>query len=350
LSSLTNFLVGEVVCRFKLPRSHGLVLSALLSHIGRHSNRVWPSEECLAAESGYCVRTVRSAMKALREKLGIQVLRGDDLHDGPGPHDCPRDLRRRGTGGMYIVNTYDLSPLLDWIPEPLQQVFRSWILGEAVPVEPVPLPRVLPDPFVEQPLLERTQPVTFHRLTSEPPPDPVESHSLYRDTASSVCNVSINVGEAREGLKQAPETGACTPIFQRQILASISKQGKQGGYAALRSIGVAPKVARSIVKSWGDAWCEKAVAYASWRERRQELTRTTAAYVVGMSQTWQQTDGYPDAFNQEWARGQSRAAPATLPEPKPNAPTPPPDRERGRERLRGILGALRRGRGKPDGA
>ncbi len=111
---LCDFLCGALLRVAKMPRDQTEVVRALLAHLGGHSNRVWASQERLAALAKTSITTVRRTVRALR-KIGVRVLRGDEMLGGPGPHQHPRLSENS-------VNCYDLSALLDLIPLELRSL------------------------------------------------------------------------------------------------------------------------------------------------------------------------------------------------------------------------------------
>jgi hypothetical protein len=119
------------------------------------------------------------------------------------------------------------------------------------------------------------------------------------------------------------------------------------GIVALRNLGIWPGVARQIVERRGDHWCTLLARYV----RRCDGIENVAAYAVEVERGF---DGWPDWFEPTVERERAAAAKVFRADAPPSVPPPPllpvapphsPEEiANNRERVRGILQQLKRGR------
>ncbi len=104
-------IVGRLVSEIGCPQCVVPVVKALLNHVRQHSDRVWPSRVRLAELAEVSTRTIDRGLAWLRAHGWICYVTGEDLLNGPGPHQYTG--RCRGAGP---VNTYDIGKLASLLP------------------------------------------------------------------------------------------------------------------------------------------------------------------------------------------------------------------------------------------
>ena len=197
----------------------GQVLRALISHQGWHSNRVWSSIPRLCELTKLSKAQVQRVLAYFTKMEFIKVVKQDDLTNGPGPQQFPRDKRRkpdpknddwkgplRDEGEKKLdANCYDLSGFLMLFTAEMRQMFTDIING-SVQISPEQsglspaqvIEDAFDDPFADPlaPSISASEDAISIPLidieTSHTAPStaiPINSGSKNTDSDSDVCNV-----------------------------------------------------------------------------------------------------------------------------------------------------------------
>jgi hypothetical protein len=308
---LNVYLLGAVVHSHSMPRKWARLLSALLSRIREHSNRVWPGIQWLSERAGTSERTAKRFLAWLRSVLGIRVVGGDELTAGPGPHRYDGEKR-----SSREVNTYDLSPFAAMLSE--QELAALVVVAaprrarRAVPTPSVPPLDDLTewaDPFAEgaeQPATvpgdsggtSETLPRSLAPQATRAARSGTASESERSDTALST-EVAIN-GRWERGERDA--AGPRKPALR----AKIGPHNSEGsGVAALRGLGVWPRLAAKICRERGDGFGVLLARYVRIIEQRGQVQPDArAAYAVATAKDF---TAWPDWFAARIEREQRAA-------------------------------------------
>jgi len=99
--------LAPLVFGLKQTRSYADILGALLSYYRGKHTRAWPSIPTLAILSGWSETQVKRVLAWARKMLGLRVLEGAELLDGPGLH-----LFTGARRGRHPVNCYEVGGIL----------------------------------------------------------------------------------------------------------------------------------------------------------------------------------------------------------------------------------------------
>jgi len=224
------------------------VLRCLAGHLNMADNYVWPSLPCVAEETGLSETQAGRSLRALAAVGAVRVV--------TDAAEIAAIERKRPGRRALPGNTYDLSPLLRWVPAGL-------VRAVAAPAPRVPSPPVAsapPAPFCLSSDNKEAERETGWPVVSRPSP----FHTP----------------------KKASETEVPVPPSPALI--------------ALRGAGVSGAVAGQIIADKGEAWALRLVAYG-----RAQKEAKGAGWLV---QVWKGFEGWPDSDVEKVNREAARSA------------------------------------------
>ena len=313
-------------------------LHAILMHLGRHSDRVWPGRDTIAQKYGMSTSTVSLALRLLRNLIGHK-LSGEALASGPGPHEYAAPRR-----GKRLVATYEVAPLQRFLSPVLVVSFRHYYgrfltrenpsenaarfaratTGEAATGPAAagagskkgqPDPHPNDDPFGDP--LPPTAENSNHSLKSA---STRENNVFAGEQAPSVCNVPIEVESGPSGAKPTNKTGEATTRNEKEAKPATAgaflgakmiptKTGNEGrqtasntkislpsgtgpGWAALCKLKnkagkpMSPWEATKIVAKHGERCAYLLVWLTKRAERAGDIASGPVEYAIGISRDW----------------------------------------------------------------